>query len=198
MIKLKQLLAETAYSGSIPPQGTAVVSTTDLRKLESQLAAAEAVTQSLQSQIDGVTADQKIIEAQKFAANTELLITSFETKIKEQCLNLKRYKPSLQKDLCKQYYESLSSLNTQLLNLKAGIGPDSYGDESSDGDIEGPSTRRSSSRQKKVAPEVKAGLWLGVVMSFLAVLEKIKEIFPAKDKTPGTEAEDPADDGGLG
>ena len=196
MIKLKQLLAETAYSGSIPPQGTAVVSTTDLRKLETQLAAAEAVTQGLQSQIDGVTADQKIIEAQKFADNTVLLIKSYETKIKEQCL--KRFKPSLQKDLCKQYYESLSSLNTQLLNLKAGIGPDSYGDESSDGDIEGPSTRRSSSRQKKVAPEVTALAWLGVVGAFLAVLKKIKEIFPAKDKTPGTETEDPAVDGGLG
>ena len=91
MIKLKQLLAETAYSGSNPPQGTAVVSATDLRKLETQLAAAEAVTQSLQSQIDGVTADREIIAAQKLAADTELLITSFETKIKEQCLNLKRF-----------------------------------------------------------------------------------------------------------
>ena len=194
MIKLKQLLAETAYSGSIPPQGTAVVSTTDLRKLETQLAAAEAVTQGLQSQIDGVTADQKIIEAQKFADNTVLLIKSYETKIKEQCLNLKRFKPSLQKDLCKQYYESLSSLNTQLLNLKAGIVPDSYGGDEG-GDIEGPSTRRSSSRQKKVAPEVTALAWLGVVGAFLAVLKKIKEIFPAKDKTPGTET---TDDGGLG
>lgn len=192
MIKLKQLLAETAYSGSIPPQGTPVVSTTDLRKLETQLAAAEAVTQGLQSQIDGVTADRKIIAAEKFAADTELLITSFETKIKEQCLNLKRFKPSPQRNLCKQYYESLSSLNTQLLNLKAGIVPDSYSDDETEND---PNIRRSSSRKQKLAPEVKVTLWLGVVTAFLAVLEKIKEIFPAKDKTPGTET---TDDGGLG
>tara|TARA_R110000868_G_scaffold282358_2_gene542617 strand:+ start:754 stop:1347 length:594 start_codon:yes stop_codon:yes gene_type:complete len=197
MIKLKQLLAETAYSGSVPPQSTPVVSTTDLRKLETQLAAAEAVTQGLQSQIDGVTADREIIAAQKLAADTELLITSFETKIKEQCLNLKRFKPSLQKDLCKQYYESLSSLNTQLLNLKAGIVPDSGdGDE---GDIEGPSTRRSSSRQKKLTPEARTTMWVSIAASILGLLQTIKLIFPGKDKTPGTGTIDQvADDGELG
>lgn len=192
MIKLKQLLAETAYSGSVPPQGTPVVSTTDLRKLETQLAAAEAVTQGLQSQIDGVTADREIIAAQKLAADTELLITSFETKIKEQCLNLKRFKPSLQKDLCKQYYESLSSLNTQLLNLKAGIVPDSDGGEGGEEGEEGDSLKR-----KKLTPEARTTMWVSIAASILGLLQTIKLIFPGK--TPGTGTTDPAvDDGELG
>ena len=193
MIKLKQLLAETAYSGSVPPQGTPVVSTTDLRKLETQLAAAEAVTQGLQSQIDGVTADREIIAAQKLAADTELLITSFETKIKEQCLNLKRFKPSLQKDLCKQYYESLSSLNTQLLNLKAGIVPDSDG--SGEGGEEG--EEGDSLKRKKLTPEARTTMWVSIAASILGLLQTIKLIFPGK--TPGTGTTDPAvDDGELG
>ena len=194
MIKLKQLLAETAYSGSVPPQGTPVVSTTDLRKLEIQLAAAEAVSQGLQSQIDGVTADREIIAAQKLAADTELLIASFETKIKEQCLNLKRFKPSPQRNLCKQYYESLASLNTQLLNLKAGIVPDSYSDDETEND---PNIRRSSSRKPKLSVEEKVSLWLIIVGGVIGLIKNMKEIF-AKDKTPGTEPTDPADDGGLG
>lgn len=193
MIKLKQLLAETAYSGSLPPQGTAVVSTTDLRKLETQLAAAEAVTQGLQSQIDGVAAEQKIIAAQKLAADTELLITSFETKIKEQCSNLKQFKPSRQKDLCKQYYEHLSSLNKQLINLKAGIVPDSDDDGAGndDGNDEGGSFRR-----RKLTPEERTTSWLLIAGLIVGLLESIKRIFPKK--TPGTQTQYPAEDDGLG
>lgn len=189
MIKLKQLLAETAYTGSIPPQGTPVVSTTDLTKLKTQLAAAEAVTQGLQSQIDGIADVREIIAAQKLVTDTELLITSFETKIKEQCSNLKQYKPSPQRRLCKEYYENLRLLNKQVLNLKAGIVPDSAGgDEVSD---EGDSFRR-----KKLTPEERTGQWVVIAGSILGLLHTIKELFTAK--TTGANTGDPAVDDGLG
>jgi hypothetical protein len=190
MIKLKQLLAETAYSGSVPPQGTPVVSAIDLTKLETQLRNAELVTQGLQSQIDGVTADREIQKAEKLAFETERLIASFETKIKEQCQSLKRFKPSSQRNLCKTYYENLQLLNAQLLNLKAGITPSSEeSEEESDGE--------SSFKRKKLSPEAKTTMWVSIAASILGLLQTIKLIFPGK--TPGTEAPGTeATDGGLG
>jgi len=196
MIKLKQLLAEAAISGSLP--GSVTLSVTDRVNLETQLKNAEHVQQALQSKIDAYDADLEIQKAEKLAVNTERLIASFESKIKEQCLNQKRYKPSRQKDLCDQYYESLSLLNDQLLNLRAGIMPDSDdGAGGNDRETDGPEMRRSSSRRsKKPKTTDSVNAWLIIVTGALGVLETIRRMFPPKDKTtdPGTEATD----GGLG
>jgi len=194
MIKLKQLLAEAAISGSLP--GSVTLSVTDRVNLETQLKNAEHVQQALQSKIDAYDADLEIQKAEKLAVNTERLIASFESKIKEQCLNQKRYKPSRQKDLCDTYFENLELLNAQLLNLRAGIMPDSD-DDSGDIETDGPEIRRSSSRRsKKPKTTDTVNAWLIIATGALGVLETIRRMFPPKDKTtdPGTEATD----GGLG
>jgi len=196
MIKLKQLLAEAAISGSLP--GSVTLSVTDRVNLETQLKNAEHVQQALQSKIDAYDADLEIQKAEKLAVNTERLIASFESKIKEQCQNLKRYKPRRQKDLCDTYFENLELLNDQLLNLRAGIMPDSD-DDSGDNDREtdGSDLRRSSSRRsKKPKTTDTVNAWLLIATGALGVLETIRRMFPPKDKTtaPGTEATD----GGLG
>jgi hypothetical protein len=191
MIKLKQLLAEAATSGSLP--GSVTLTATDRINLETQLKNAELITQALQSKIDADNADLEIQKAEKLAVNTERLIASFESKIKEQCLNLKRFKPSSQKDLCKQYYESLSSLNDQLLNLRAGIMPDS---DDGTGDIETDGSEIRSRRGKKPKTTDTVNAWLIIAAGAVAVLESIRRIFPPKDKTetPGSGGTD----GGLG
>jgi hypothetical protein len=198
MIKLKQLLAnmlaETATSGSLP--GPVTLTATDRINLETQLKNAEQLQQALQSKIDADDADLEIQKAEKLAVNTERLIASFESKIKEQCQNLKRFKPSSQKDLCKTYYENLQLLNDQLLNLRAGIMPDSD-DDSGDFETDGSDLRRSSSRRRK-KPKTTDTLtaWVLLAGAAAAVLETIRRIFPPKDKTttPGSGGTD----GGLG
>jgi len=184
MIKLKQLLAEAATSGSLP--GSVTLTATDRINLETQLKNAELVQQALQSKIDADDADLEIQKAEKLAVNTERLIASFESKIKEQCQNLKRFNPSSQRNLCKTYYENLQLLNAQLLNLRAGIMPDSDG--GNDIETDGPDLRRSSSRRgKKPKTTDTVTAWLVIAAGAAAVLETIRRIFPPKDKTAGSE-----------
>jgi len=189
MIKLKQLLAEAATSGSLP--GPVTLTATDRINLETQLKDAADLQQALQSKIDADDADHEIQKAELLAVNTERLIASFELKIKEQCLNLNRFKPSSQKDLCKTYYENLELLNEQLLSLRAGIMPDSDDDDSGDIETGGTDFRRSSPRRRKKPKTTDTvTAWALCLGAIATVLETIRRIFPPKDKT--------ATDGGLG